>query len=337
MPSIRPVLVAAALTLVITPALSAKSLILDLGVLDPGQTHSFSVAPGDYSVELRNRLPGLTYSFNVEVTVIPIPPLPSLAQLENRIDSFTGLTSACQTVAKQTTALANATDEKQVRARAETLKHELGTMMCQDEAILQPARDLLSETSLTLAGPWTVVRGEELKVTVRRVDNTGGAVWTVIYSAGPRGEWQTSYGFSFLPDGDEEYFLAQSDDTFVVTEKKDREELDFAPGVFFTWVPRKKLLANLSIGPTAGLGFDLDNPVVFAGAAFTWNQNISLVLGAALHQERRLAGRYNTGDELTENLEPDQLHETTYAPTWFAGISFRFGSNPFGSDEGSGN
>jgi hypothetical protein len=39
---------------------------------------------------------------------------------------------------------------------------------------------------------------------------------------------------------------------------------------------------------------------------------------------------------LTESLESDQIHDTTYAPAGFVGISFRFGSNPFRSDDDQG-
>jgi hypothetical protein len=56
----------------------------------------------------------------------------------------------------------------------------------------------------------------------------------------------------------------------------------------------------------------------------TFNQNIGLVGGIALHQETRLRGEYDPGQVVSENLTSDALEEKVNKTTWFLGITYRF-------------
>ena len=71
----------------------------------------------------------------------------------------------------------------------------------------------------------------------------------------------------------------------------------------------------------------------------TYNWNLAVAAGAVLLQEMRLNGKYANTEPpqtISENLGEDQLLSKTYRIRWFAAVTFRFGSNPFGGSQGSG-
>jgi hypothetical protein len=72
--------------------------------------------------------------------------------------------------------------------------------------------------------------------------------------------------------------------------------------------------------------------VVLAGAAWTFNDNLILTFGVAIHQQTRLLGKYSKepddpGNLVGEALEPGQLVESTYGPNLYLGVAFRFDTN----------
>ena len=155
--------------------------------------------------------------------------------------------------------------------------------------------------------------------------------WKYVYKTPSRGKWVTSYGFSFITnvfDEEKEYFSKANDTAFVITRKIGNKKLNFAPSVFFTWMPSKCLNENFSFNFTGGLGFDLEAPTVFLGGSVFYNQNLSLVLGLTAHQQHYLNGQYSPNEIINENLSKEQLHEKLYTINPFFSLTFRFKENP---------
>ncbi len=98
-------------------------------------------------------------------------------------------------------------------------------------------------------------------------------------------------------------------------------------------MPRKWETSDWGISPTGGLGFELSDPVVFAGASVSYNTNLHFIVGAAIHKQKRLDGQYDVGQMISESLTTDQLSVTTFKPNFFFALAFRFGSNPFKAEE----
>ncbi len=94
---------------------------------------------------------------------------------------------------------------------------------------------------------------------------------------------------------------------------------------------------------TAGLGFDMKAPAVFAGFALVYHYNIGFNVGVAFHKLNFLRDQYvvkdadgvfpPAGTVIKENLSDDQLYEKKYCINLFISVTFRFGSNPFKSGE----
>jgi hypothetical protein len=134
-----------------------------------------------------------------------------------------------------------------------------------------------------------------------------------------------------LPNDDTLFFsnpLEGEAGKFRITRKSDNRDYDFAPAIFYAWMPEAWRGNYASFSLAGGLGFDLSDPVVFLGPAVTIRHNLTVVAGVVMHKERRLNGEYNVDDVISESLSEEQLHEDTYNPTWFAGLSFRFDSRP---------
>jgi hypothetical protein len=184
-----------------------------------------------------------------------------------------------------------------------------------------------------------IAEGEDLEITVRRAkppeDRTGKkgveSRWLFALSTVGRGVWLMSYGFAFAPNDDRGYYAKATGTSgkYVITAKSDPDALSYIPSAFFSWYSRKGLRGTWSWGPSGGVGFDQTKPSVFLGLRLSHAQNLSLIAGAVIRPVTRLAGEYSEGQEVSENLAPDKLVETGYRPTYFAALTFRFGSNPF--------
>lgn len=114
---------------------------------------------------------------------------------------------------------------------------------------------------------------------------------------------------------------------FRIRKDAGREEFDFVPTVAFTFFPNGALDRSGIGGLTAGLGYDLEKPFVFAGGSWAFNENVIFTGGVAFHPQSRLRGKYHAGDEVSAELEPQQLVEETYGPNVYVGISYRFSEN----------
>ncbi len=177
-------------------------------------------------------------------------------------------------------------------------------------------------------------KGEQLEIVITHTNEAGiESKWTTIYSTKKRGVWQASYGFSFITQAfnKEQLFLtSEVASGYEIKKQNNRKTLDFAPSIFFTWMPSKYNNENLSFGFSGGLGFDFENPTVFLSPTLSYNENIKLHVGIVAHRQNVLYGIYEEGQVVGADFDlASQLHETLYRINPFISLSFRFGQNPF--------
>jgi hypothetical protein len=215
---------------------------------------------------------------------------------------------------------------------AEKKARELRKKVADCAALEGEARDALATMTFDVAAPAITLRpGELIRVTVRRPEDKDVRTWEKVFTTGDAGTWLQSYGFAFIPNRDDQFFSKVEDDgkTFTITEKTDHHGMDFAPSIFFTWLPAPRESQTLNFGVTGGLGFDFKAPTVFLGGSAMWAQNVQLVAGVVMHQQRRLRGEFVAGQTVKESLDLDQLTDKTYRPNFFVGLALRLGKSPF--------
>ncbi len=310
-------------------ALSAERLQLNLATQSPGEVVQISIDPTSQApVELLNQIPSKHYTVTVTRRSIPIPPLERPKAPEK--DRGPAGLDPCQLISDANTALFRATAERQVpdlRTALESAVSQTPPAQCTMER--ETASDLLRKTAVVV-GLIDVGPGEELEVRVERTEKEETLVWRKTFSTGPLGTWLTTYGFNFIPSRDKRYFLepTQEGGSFKITRDTDRRELDFSPSIYFSWMP-SRWRSSTRIGPSAGLGFDLSAPIVFAGLSILYNWNLGLFFGGVIHQQSRLRGEFEENATIRQNLTPENLVEKTYVPNFVVGVTFRFGGNPF--------
>jgi hypothetical protein len=157
-----------------------------------------------------------------------------------------------------------------------------------------------------------------------------------IYKTKPRGEWRTTFGFNFIYKIKQDTYYSDMNEggTYTIAEGSNRDKLDFHPTLMFTWLSNKHLDKNddWHVGLSGGLGYNFNESLsVFAGPSFIYNENITLTLGIAFHNQKRLSSNYSSGDIINENLNFDQLHTDYIRVNPFISLSFRLDKNPFGS------
>jgi hypothetical protein len=170
--------------------------------------------------------------------------------------------------------------------------------------------------------------GQTVIVTITRIDPRREEPWVFEFTTGDQ-RWLIHYGFSFLPEEDEEYFTKASGDEFVVTRAGDPSGAEFEPTIAFTYVPRFQARNPWFPKFTAGLGADIDERLVFVGASWVIGDNVSVFVGAAGHQQTRLKGIYEVDPVVKEALTADQLVDETFDFNAIVGVGFRFNRNPF--------
>lgn len=283
---------------------------------------TFPLTPGtEVQIRLTNIIPNAQYRIAVNESLTPIPPLniakpvrAAPTNCSNLIDSFV-----------------DATNESQIKAA-----RAADTGVCTDVDEYNNVLALTAQTEYLFPSSLIVRSGYQYDIKIERITTAGQVVtivktWTSEISGGELGNWSTSYGFNFIPNQDDNFFSMQDSANpaqFKIEKKTDREEFDFAPSVFFRW---RDANSPKDHGPVFGLGFDLEDPIVFAGYGKEFGGNITLVAGVVAHKQTRLDGKYNTGQTLSESLEEKQLLEDTYQANFFFGVTFRFDSNPFSS------
>lgn len=274
-------------------------------------------------VQLNNALPGAEYEVELKVKSC-IAPLSTeffavdASQVQQQVNARSAQTPCEKAAAELKTSLNSAKSEEAVKkAIAKYNKDKGGNCTAGDADIALTQKKVDA----------SAVAGDDktIAVAVTRVGKAGS--WNEKrWQNDPKcSGWQATYGFTFVPNRDREFFSkAQDDGSFVITEKADREEGDYLAAIMFQYYqPGKKR------GPIFGLGYDAKDISALAGYGFIFNRNVTLSFGVAVHERTDLAGQYNDGDPLAEALTEEQLTEETYVPNLFVGISFRFGSNVF--------
>lgn len=191
-----------------------------------------------------------------------------------------------------------------------------------------PAAKNLTKTSAHPLGEYDLKKGGKITVTVSKKQKDGSFSQIAEFVLeSPSGAWQTGVGFMFIPNEDRNYFFSQQgENQFAVTEEANRDGFDFAPSVFWTWIPADQQGNSLMFGGTVGLGATSSAPTVFAGLSATYNRNLSFVAGVVMHQQKRLRGRFSEGQVVSDNMA--DLTESVYKANVFIGLSLVFDAIP---------
>jgi hypothetical protein len=302
--------------------------ILDLAALVPGSEVEQTVPPGAVlRVKVLNRVPKHAYTLRASVETIPIVKLDFSAPTTRAADR------TCDAVIEALlNGLLAAETEPAVATLVQNARNDAASL-CNEEQRKFLEQHIEEKTTHSFRAV-VLSSGERLVVQVTRVEGDKALTWKVIYTTGPRGRWMTAYGVGFLPEKDEEFFTESiGNDQYEIRRKEPSGGLDFVPAIFFTWLPRKWENRSWAFSPAGGLGFDVSNPVVFAGGSAMFNQNLSFLVGVVLNKQTQLDGQYEEGQILGEALTPDQLVVAPYRANFFFSVAFRFGGNPFGSGE----
>jgi hypothetical protein len=328
--------------------LSSADVTLDLSN-KPGQIEMIQVSMNIDQIVLRNYLPAMFDQYKIKIEVLEFVPPPlsfpsgsiteasDCPSLQGVLDEFNKFNKADIDAEWEKC-------EKILVDKYNKIQVEINNATCKNETVTSEAKKILSLQNNAIGGPFVMKEGDQIAVTVTR----GRYTWT--YSIfRPHGNWFVSYGFSFIspiifkPD---KYFITDNPDveqTFLLKESQKKDgwyNFEFIPSLFFWWMPAKARRVNLA--PTAGLGFDMQSPVVFFGAALVYNYNIGVNFGIVFHKLNFLKERYaieddkgdfpSAGTMIKENLSDDQLYDQKYRFNLFISITYRFGSNPFDSD-----
>jgi hypothetical protein len=244
---------------------------------------------------------------------------------------------------------------------------------CKSDADIATAKAAISvfqQATTAAVDNLSIANGQRLIVTLTRNANDHGLptklIGRYVISTPPSpSQWLVFYGATFVETNNQQFYSktnpGTSPPTYTITQESNRNTWKFAPSVNFMWLPSKNFpcdsvggcVARVAAwrgeesdifgGLIAGLGFGTGsgtttgaNPVVKLGYGVGWGYNVVVSAGVAMHQEQRLAGQYNPGQIVMENLTSDSLAQTVYRPGFYLEVAFRFGSNPFTSKSSSG-
>lgn len=300
---------------------------IDLAVL-PIDSQFISITAGTYYVEIQNLAPANTYAISARVQTITLPPI-QIAEVAPRL-SVAGTSTACQSLKTAVEALARETEEAAI-PRLVNQVEAANTATCTDASLKAEAIRRIEGTT-RLLGPFRVQQGQLLNVTVARA--AGAPRWARTYSAGERGRWVATYGFNYVWTGfspNRRYFVEETGTagTYEITSRRSKEFFELAPSLFYTWLAADEELDNWDGGPTVGLGFDFEAPVVSVGYSLTYNQNATLSAGLSLHQVRRLTERYEVGQQVDALIGDEELFRNVYRVNPYVAVTIRSITNPF--------
>jgi hypothetical protein len=312
----------------------AYPTVRELNLADELRERTIDVQPGEaLSFKIVNRVPQHRYTVIVRVETQSIPELrpPGPPLLE-------GGENPCDPVVEVTHNILRATEEAEVATLVTRGRELLAAGQCPQPTTVLGLQTALDRTEIPIRQEFILKENELVRITIHRPDGDEIKEWVFVFTTPPRGSWFTSYGFVFLGDQDETFFSRETGDgKFEIARDNssggELSNLNFAPSFFYTWLPRRDESRDLSPGFTFGLGFDQSNPVLFAGGSLNYNRFVSLIAGAAIHQQKRLNGQFHPGQPLEELLDDEALHEEKFGINYFLGLSFRFNANPFSNDE----
>ena len=188
---------------------------------------------------------------------------------------------------------------------------------CNDPSARQALHNRASAVDRTLRGVRvTVPADSRVSIVIARARPVARQ-WTLTVSSLPRGRWQMLVGVTFVPDFDKEYFTTPTTDgTSVISAERAPGTASFVslPSVFWTWLSPARAFSSVQHGFAAGVGVSpahgLQHTALLVGYTVRYNQNVGIVFGGALHPQKRLSGRYDVHELVSENLNSDALHES---------------------------
>lgn len=296
---------------------------------------------GTYQLTLMNAVPGRSYWLHIGPSFAQEIPTLSADSVKGTTFGITDLGNKDCSLMDALHALIVSPTELEVRKNAESLRVAAATAdpsKCEQEA--KRAAAVLALTTVQLPNAPIIMSGNAMRRL--SISSRDGGHWDIELNSMGRGTWQTTYGFAFNPNKDEEYFSeAGADDEFTIRKQgRDSGSLTLLPAVFFTWLPSSQALRNFQHGPTLGVGVTAGDAGgrfgALAGYALRFNQNIGLVAGLSVYQHRRLDAQYKENQAIAENFAPDQLNEDSLRPNVFLALTLRFGASPFGASAKAG-
>ncbi|MBI5403839.1 MAG: hypothetical protein HY959_10605 [Ignavibacteriae bacterium] len=310
--------------------------IINLAANDAGTIVTVSVDPCSvFKTKIINLIPTKSYYVNAVKVVTPIEKLDNKILETTRVPETTMCGIILSKLKTACDSLSNVKEEKEVSQyinEINDLTKKLKNDSCQSQAsdIINYADKLVYHTKKDFSYAKGISKGEKLVITIERED---GKKWTVIYDAGTRGEWLTSYGFAFASNvflQSRVFNLRQitPDSCIATLTDKSRTEGDFVPAIFFSWISSERKNDNWCIGPCGGIGIDLNRPVILGGISFTYNWNLNFIAGVLFRWDLRPSGRF-TEFQTIKPGDVDALNRETGIFNPFIAMSYRFGSNPF--------
>ncbi len=306
--------------------------IFEYDLAAPVQKHEEQVTPGtEFYLRWLNMIPdGNRYSIRENRIIQPAPALPKPAAVSAPIPTkFRAPDKVCPDLsdvfhqAQQT--LATVSSETQVRDLYATASKQIdaaATCLSPSElATYRQQLDNLFAATRYQIGPRSLGPSENLTITLSRPDAGKEKNWEFIFKTPADGVWLASYALAILPNRDQEYYARDNGDgSFTVTRKGGDNGVKIVPAVFYSWYNPKQS----GIGFSAGLGFDLANPILLLGANWNYHQNLSINVGVAVAKQKRLAGAYQDGEVLSASVTEDALVKEVYKPNLFLAVGFRF-------------
>lgn len=338
------------LILIIVQVSHSQTLKIDLGEYETNETHSLNYESSlinDILLESINPTGKLKYEITYEIEKVELEPIDydltgyaGAGSSENECDNLSQLIKKANTYADNT----NDFNEKEWKKdHLEKIREEMKKGDCSDKSLLKKANSFLkdSEYHILLDNPIKIKKGEQLILYVRRGQDAK-VYWKFIIKGDPLGKWFVHYGFGFASPLKNRgtYFSQSVPDTslYMITKKEDRGfSMQYLPSVLFSFIPYKNYNKNFFGSLTGGVGANTDDiAVIFGGSLFFW-QNLGINLHIIGKNQHVLDGKYKEDgtSTITENLDFDQLHEEKFKLHWGVSISYRFGSNPFVSNDNS--
>jgi hypothetical protein len=333
--------VTAFLSLIASAAAPPPRVIpMDLAVQEEGETSIESVEPGEsFIVQIVNRMPNQRYTIKVERRREVLEPLPQL----NRPAAAPAVDPCDDVVSNFDTDIFTAVDEQNVAEKIGDARIAAAGCGAAVIAKLETVIDVRTVVRKKY-GPFSLSRGESIVITVSRGGGTDKKTWILEITTGRSGEWRVLYGFNYVPDDDDHFFLKENPGTaatgttpatpttYSITEERGDNDFSFVPTIFASWQANRP--GPLSWGLSGGMGFESAKPIIFVGPSVIFRQNISLNLGLVMKERRRLDPQLDRTKPLTDLIANDKLYRTDgYRPSWFIGIGFRFDTNPFKGGE----
>ncbi len=325
-------------------------LVIDLAVAT-GVKREIVLKTGEYVVVLENAIPGKKYSVSVVKENNQPDPL-SLPQGTFKEPGESQGISPCKRINELMTSVNEAPNEQDLKSKATELAGEIrkaeskkppyDKSACESEA-LKSAKEQLAGLRRTSESSFELRDDQKVTVTVSTVDAQPASQWTLVYITERKREAVITFGWlaysAKWPYEEKTYFLAAvppvaptdpnappTPQLYRVTKSHSGKVFYPAASIMFSYRPTK--YKGASIRPVFGIGTNASDINFLCGGQLLVAHNYALNAGFIFTNQKVLNGKYKEGDDLTETLSDEQLHDNRFVPVFFMGISLRFNENP---------